>query len=129
MELKDLVGEHQLDAVDFESEGVAPEYEDCQVIRFRLNGVVYRVIEDPEDGYRSAMRKIEVATGATMRNRFVPVRVRAVYKTRDKHETECDILELFNASTGRLVLEVGTEDVEDYYPCFVASFHLDGIPT
>ena len=74
MELKELVGEHMLDAVDFSDEQVktwGDQFEACQVMRFRLDGKVYVAVEDPSDGYRSCMNDLAVADDATMKNTFL----------------------------------------------------------
>lgn len=122
MKLSELVGEHTLDAVDFSNEDVRiwkEHYSICQVLRFRLDGVVYMAIEDPEDGYRSCMKDLVVAPEAVMKNVFSPVRVIGRCTEGDVN----DILNLFDAVTKELVLEVGTEGTDDYYPFFVAAFH------
>lgn len=70
MTLNELIGEHILDGVDFEQGQVktyGDVYEPCQVMRFRMDGVVYAVYEDPEDGYRSAMKEILVSFEANFR--------------------------------------------------------------
>ena len=129
MELKDLVGEHLLDAVDFSNEKVKEEYgsgfEDCQVMRFRLDGNVYTVIEDPSDGYRSAMREI-AKTNDKMNNTFPAVRVVCVH--REHHDrSAADVLQLICVASGKIVVEVGTGNTDDYYPYFVAEFHPEAI--
>lgn len=124
MELKGLVGEHVLDAVDFSSEQVKTwgnYFENCQVMRFRLDGNIYVAIEDPEDGYRSCMRDLAIAEDELMKNVFVPTKVIGRYKDRVFYN-ESDILELVDVGTGKVVLEVGTDYTDDYYPSFVASF-------
>lgn len=124
MELKDLVGEHMLDAVDFSNEQVKTwgyEFEACQVMRFRLDGKVYTATEDPNDGYRSSMREISVGEWA-MKNTFQPVRVVGRHRTVNGYGGSSDVLELIDAGTGKTVVEVGTDDDDDYYPSFVASF-------
>lgn len=126
MELKDLVGKHLLDAIDFSNERF-DEYEDSQVCRFRLDGKVYSAIEDPSDGYRSSMRELIVDKITKMDNHFSPVEVVAVHRTGN-YENEDDILELINISTGKVILEVGTVSVDDYYPTFIANFHPEAIP-
>lgn len=120
MELKDLTGEHMLDAVDFSNECVKAmggDFEDSQTMRFRLGGVVYAAVEDPEDGYRSCMRELIVGDGP-MTNTFTPVKVVGEYKSEN-----ADILRLVDAVTGQIVIEVGTDHSDDYYPCFVANFN------
>ena len=133
MELKDLVGEHLIDAVDFSKRKVKTwghEREDAQAIRFRLDGIVYMAIEDPTDGYRSHMKDLAVSRKEKMRNTFPPVRVIGRYREQggpDRENEGADILELVDAVTGGIVLEVGTENTEDYYPYFVASFHPEAM--
>ncbi len=124
MELIDLVGEHMLDAVDFDTEQLRQwheQFELCDVIRFRLDGRVYTAIEDPEDGYRSCMREIHVGDHP-MKNTFEPVRVTCRHITESERGDVSDILELIDAKTGLCVVEVGTCRLDDYYPCFVANF-------
>ena len=130
MELKDLVGEHELDAVDFDNEEIKDEYsgvEMSQVCRFRLDGKVYAAIEDPSDGYRSSMRDLSVSDSATMKNVFQPVKVVGRHRTKGEYGGEDDVLELIDVKTGQVVLEVGTDQVDDYYPGYVASFHPEAM--
>lgn len=129
MELKDLVGEHMLDAVDFSNEQVktwGDEFEACQVMRFRLDGKVYIATEDPSDGYRSSMREITVGEWA-MKNTFQPVRVVGRHRTVYQYGGSSDVLELIDVGTGQTVVEVGTDNDDDYYPSFVASFRPEGM--
>jgi hypothetical protein len=125
IDLESLVGEHVLDAVDTESAQVktwGDSFESAEVIRFRLDGIVYTAVEDPDDGYRSSMDKIFISDDP-MRNVFTPCKVLARMDTeaRDyggKNET----LELLDTVTGKVVLRVGTDNSDDYYPWFVAEW-------
>lgn len=136
MELKDLVGNHILDAVDFSNEQIktwSDEFEDCEVIRFRLDGKVYAATEDPSDGYRSSMRDIALLGDVKMQNVFAPQAVVGRYVTEKKawegssYTNAAEILELVDTVTGRVVLEVGTDNSDDYYPSFVSSFHPEAM--
>lgn len=130
MKLVQLVGEHVLDGVDFFNDLFLQYGEDfagSNVLRFRLDGVVYVAAEDPCDGYRSTLADVFVREGATMRNVFAPVKVRGRWRGPNSNGTEDDILELLDAKTGRVVLEVGTDNSADYYPGFVASFHPEAM--
>jgi hypothetical protein len=122
MELKDLVGEHKFSGIDFDSESIknyADYFEDCQVVNFILDRKTYTAIEDPEDGYRSCMK--EIKEGKTkVKNIFAPIRVLGIMKPDDRDKN--DVLQLYNISNGKIVFEVGTENIDDYYPCWVASF-------
>lgn len=129
MELKDLVGEHMLDAVDFSNEQVktwGEHFEACQVMRFRLDGKVYTATEDPSDGYRSSMNEITVGDWP-MTNVFQPVRVVGRHRTVYEYGGSSDVLELIDVGTGKTVIEVGTDNDDDYYPSFVANFQPEAM--
>ena len=140
MELRDLADEgarlHYLDAVDRGSEKVklyewSEDFTDCQMLRFRLDGIMYCVTEDPDDGYRSSMRDIQISDVPAM-NLFTPEAVRVRYldkkaNTWGSGEHECDLLEVTSETTGEVLLLVGTDDADDYYPSFVAEWHPEGL--
>jgi len=122
--LDSLVGEHTLDAVDTFVQSVntyGTNFEDASVIRFRLDGVTYTAIEDPSDGYRSSMESLFVSTDAEVNNVFPPNRVVGRKKENDQYAVN-NTLELVDAVTGKVVLEVGTDNTDDYYPSFVSAF-------
>lgn len=120
-----LVGEHLLDAVDESTEQVKKWYgdsfEDANCIRFRLDGKVYTGIEDPSDGYRSSLEKLFVSQDEMM-NVFPPVKVLARIRDKADYGGEAEILQLLDAANGRVILEVGTDNSDDYYPSFVSSW-------
>lgn len=127
--LEDLLGEHTLDAVDTFVEKVkiwGDEFEDANGIRFRLDGAVYTAVEDPSDGYRSSLGTLFL--GGEVTNVFPPVRVTARKKPDGKHDKN-DTLELVDIATGKVVLEVGTDNSDDYYPSFVSSFSPENMAT
>lgn len=130
-DLSDLVGKHILDGVDFSNEAV-PAYEgadwseDSQVCRFRLNGNVFMAMEDPGDGYRSSMRDIRSLGDGVLNNMFPPIEVFGLHR-KERNRDQCDILELYDITTGKIVLEIGTDATDDYYPSFVASFHPENM--
>ncbi len=124
IELNDLVGEHLFTGVD-ESKTQIAEYEgsrhllDSNIINFTLDGKTYSACEDPDDGYRSSMREI-IETDTPTKNTFAPVKVLARMKIPGVDGS--NILELVCLATSKVVLEVGTDNTDDYYPSFVASF-------
>ena len=75
IKLEDLLGEHWLDAVDYNTvqrESWTGRLTDANSITFRLDGVCYTAIEDPDDGYRSTMEELIVDDDVTMKNVFNP---------------------------------------------------------
>lgn len=120
MTLEDLVGEHELSGVDSGVLRVNKAYTANRLL-FILDGVAYQAIEDEEDGYRSSMREISQVPLDEVANRFSPVRVVGVYEKAPYDDLD-GILKLIDCRTGRVVLEVGTDYTDIYYPSFVANF-------
>lgn len=127
IELSSLVGEHLLSGCDCTTEQVLDYGEthvSAGVMRFVLDGKVYEAIEDPEDGYRSSLEGLQLAEGKTVENMFPAIKVMGVHRTERKHDygTENDdVLELRDEN-GKTILEVGTSDIDDYYPGCVMNF-------
>jgi hypothetical protein len=121
VQLESLIGEHELSGVDFESVLDAP----ANSIRFVLDGIIYVATEDENDGYRSSMGSLSVVPeGKPVTNTFPPTRVVVRHVTEGEHETN-DYLEFIEISNGQVILQVGTENVSDYYPGFVNHFYPD----
>lgn len=123
--LESLVGEHVLTGVDFETpEEWRGERRVANVIRFVLDGRIYVASEDDNDGYRSSMESLEIVEGPPVANTFPPTRVVVSHITTGKYESN-DYLAFLDIANGEVVLEVGTENVSDYYPGFVNHFYPD----
>ncbi len=112
MNLMDLIGLKELTGVDFDTEST----NDAQTIYFVLDGKTYAASEDPVDGYRSCMKDI-IESKYKVKNKFRPCRVLGTMR-----DGGCDILDFIDVKTGKVVLSVGTDDADDYYPCWVARF-------
>ena len=126
MELKELIGVHELSGVDLGKIPARAEWyssDECETLSFVLDGTVYTAIEDPSDGYRSHMRDLEVG-GVEVSNRFPPQKVLCALYERlpEDYATENDILVMTDFVTGKAVLRVGTANTDDYYPHFVSEF-------
>lgn len=119
--LEMLVGEHELSGVDF-SVGEKGEYdwEPPNTCVFVLDGEAYTVTEDPSDGYRSSMRSI--AKGGSVSNSFASCRVLCSMKGGGEYGEVNDVLQMRDITTGKVVLEIGTGNTDDYYPYFVSTF-------
>lgn len=125
MQLSDLAGEHILTGVDLSNERVkreyGDEYADATCLSFRLGDTTYTAIEDPGDGYRSGMREIG-ESDHPLANTFPGVAVVASHVTTWEDGGPCDMLVLTSVATGDVVLEVGTDNSDNYYPCFIAGW-------
>lgn len=126
MELKELAGDHVLTGYDTGAYDTGDKYEPTAArARFVLDGVTYEAQEDPDDGYRSHMRELKVSD-EKVANTFPPVRVTCSHRDRGEYDAD-DVLEIRNAATGAIVLEVGTESVDDYYPSFRNEWHPEAL--
>jgi len=126
MELKDLIGLHELSGVDNTTEQVKlyewrESTEECDVVRFILDGVTYKAVEDPDDGYRSHCSEL-IVCNEPITNNFPPQKVFGKMKDDDKYNVN-DTIQFFDLLNGKLVLEVGTDNTDDYYPYCVMNWN------
>lgn len=129
MNLEDLVGVHLLDGVDYGTEQIKhshrDELEDADYMRFRLDGVTYLAIGNPQDGYRSCMGEFTVDDRPPAYT-FPPALVEAKLvstprEADDRYYGDSHyILEIYDVLTGELALAVGTQNTDDYYPSFIS---------
>lgn len=84
-----------------------------------LNDVVYEMFYDPDDGYRSFGRFVKSSIPTSeVRFKFPPqlVELRNV-ENKYGFETDYKGIQIFDAKNGKIVLEVGTDYLDPYYPC------------
>jgi hypothetical protein len=134
-----------LDAADYATTQYVSPYGyskgQANSLLFRLDGVVYEAIEDDEDDYRSSLGELRQPGDVPMVNVFTPTHVKCEHITsRGGHDVEseqftwymprrdCDILRFTATGNGKTVLEVGTDNTEDYYPSCVLSFFPQDLP-
>lgn len=110
MELKDFLGIHELSGID----------EDVDTIYFIIDGISYKAIHDPDDGYRSYMRDLEIYKGY-IKNRFPPHKVLGVMRSSD------NVIEFYDCFTNKIVLTLGTENSDDYYPYCVMKWNPENL--
>ena len=133
--LSDLAGVRTLTGCDTSIEKIESYggyLQDAQCVRFCLDGVNYTAIEDENDGYRSCLGSLFV--GGEISNVFPPIAIRCKYLTRRKCDfsdgfVECGILVCVDIVTGLTVLEIGTDNTDDYYPSFVSCFSPQNMVT
>ena len=118
MHLEDLIGIHKLSGVDMITTSIERfgSKQDAQGIRFILDGKIYEAIEDPDDGYRSCLAELIENPEGEVTNKFPEVTV--LGKMKDKHNDGYtdEIIQFIDTITTKVVLEIGTEHVDDYYP-------------
>lgn len=128
IDLETFVGEHQLSGAEYDTLQVPRWYgedetEPAEAIRFVLDGVTYEAVEDPGDGYRNSMKACYVGGTAPVKNTFAPIKVVGRWRTKGEYSGVDEVLELIDAANGKVILEVGTSNIDDYYPSFEAAWH------
>lgn len=126
VEIKDLVGKHYLSGFDTATEKADKSYnEDFDVVRFVLDGRTYKAIEDPSDGYRSYLEDL-IVTDEIISNTFPPQEVIGIMKDNDDYSVN-DTIQFFDIVTGKIVLEIDTDNTDDYYPYCVMNWYPENL--
>lgn len=147
--LESLAGLHMLDA---RGEFVGNKEHDWQdgsprVVLLRLDGVIYWFQEDPSDGYRSSLSHVRVARPDDIPDgalaAFPERLVSCALRTEPNHDwywrSEADedatygqrrdeVLVGTDEATGTVLFEIGTENLNDYYPSFVSHWTPPEVP-
>lgn len=129
MELCNFLGEHVLTGCQFGTATITNPWEtvDANTLDFTLDGRTFSVIENPEDGYRSSMDEIvENRSDLVITNTFPPCRVLGVFRSDSPYMAN-HVIDFYDSLTGKLVMSIGTENTNDYYPCFVAYFNPENM--
>ncbi len=109
MAFEDLIGE------DFLFYGVSN-------YMFKLDDVVYEAVEDPIDGYRSCMEEIRVVLGTSAKSEpFYREPITIVQVEKDDGAC-CTGYKLEDVEHDHVWLRFGTNDADDYYPCFYFNY-------
>ena len=129
MELKDLCGQHVLQGVDYGIKYTRDSRyggtEEVTGILFRMDGVSYLAIEDPDDGYRSRCEELVVVKEIPkIKLPDVPV---VCSMMEDNHFERNDVLVVRDSQTGEVVLEVGTKNWDDWYPYCHFEYHPENL--
>lgn len=88
--------------------------ETYNICLFTLDGVTYKAIEDPSDGYRSYCKDLEISDKKPFYT-FPAVKVFCCMKDNDRYQNN-NVLVMKDFLNGKSILEVGTENFDDYYP-------------
>ena len=123
MKTEDLTGNRILSGVELSIEQIrqyGDNFEDATVIRFVIDGITYKAKEDPNDGYRSQCEDIEISE-EEISNMFEPHEVIGTMKENNEWYKN-DVIIFTDVKTGKTVLEIGTENSDDYYPSCVMYF-------
>lgn len=98
-----------------------------RVVVLRLDGDLYWFQEDPDDGYRSSLSHVRIAVPEDLPSgslaEFPPRLVSCAVRDKPHHDYGLqldNVLVGTDEATGTVLFEIGTENIDDYYPCFVS---------
>tara|TARA_A200000159_G_C7117381_1_gene253295 strand:+ start:66 stop:521 length:456 start_codon:yes stop_codon:yes gene_type:complete len=90
---------------------------------FKIDGIIFKVLEDPNDGYRSMLGVIEYGKQSDsifFRQPVGKVRIESYEgESRDSYNSGCQGYRLVDIEDGHVWLEFGTDNTDDYYPYFI----------
>lgn len=128
MELIDLVGVHYLSGIELCETSYINEFDEAitsSCVRFTIDGVTFDAIEDPDDGYRSYLSGV-VESNEEPKYKFKKEKV-FCYIEEDEYGAGGEILVFRNFKTGKVILEIGTDRSDSYYPCCVFLYHPENL--
>lgn len=103
---------------------------DSSSSQFKVDGLVFKVLEDPDDGYRSHLGAIEYGDQSTsifFRSPIARVRVEVFTELTDSRvgwdDGHCEGYRLVDIDDDHVWLRFGTDNADDYYPCFIFVHH------
>jgi len=107
-----------------------------------MDGIRYVMYDDPEDGWRSSGRLYQVndeleeyldkkSVKKLQEETLYPIpdeKVKVQYREEHKgYDNDNEYYEFCNAETGELILRIGTENYNDWYPCAVFSYNPENL--
>lgn len=121
LDLSDFEGQHLLSGVEFDTTDPRgwSDGDKANRITLVIDDVPFGFVEDPNDGYRSTMECVELSD-AIVNNTFEHILLDFTYINEEHHELLVAHKPGMNdKSLETAVLQVGTDNTDDYYPCYV----------
>lgn len=117
--LKELCGKHILQGVELMS------IESKNAVAFKLDGIVYLAIENEADGWRSYCEELRISNKDV---RFhIPDTDVMCSMMKNTFSELNNVLIITDINTGKIVLEVGTKNCDDYYPYCHFEYHPENL--
>ena len=95
---------------------------DSAAHEFNIDKIVFKVLEDPDDGYRSHLGAIEYGAQSNsifFRQPIAKVTIKTYYGENIEYSQGNEGYRLVDVDDGHIWLEFGTDNTDDYYPMFV----------
>lgn len=131
MKLRDLVGTHLMTGVEtgtIERDCWWNKSDNCNYVKFELDGATYMAVEDPNDGYRSCCDELEIVDEKCkieLPNVLVKCKMREDSNVDGWNEEKNDILEFYDLNNKKMFMAVGTSYIDNYRQYFVFEYTPD----
>lgn len=96
--------------------------EDARVCTFMLDGDTYLAMENPDDGYRSSLSYVKKSDPLNKTIQYVCKNKIPSHFVYSVTSNDGDVVDFVDKITNKIVLSIGTNFADDYYPCCVMSF-------
>lgn len=133
-----LLGEHRLMGVAMVTRPVSDPEDSGNGIAFNLDNIAYVCWEDSNDGYRSSMGALmqvpveDIRMLSQVAGQFgkgIPVLARMMPNDPGTWDGKNDVLEFVDTRNSEVILRVGTENTDDYYPSAIMNWLPERIAT
>lgn len=119
-------GRHTISGIDEYSNDL-DFYNESNIIVLCIDDINYGFYENPDNDYRS-YGMIKELPNYKCKYTFPPQPVDLTIKEeRNDGDLKTYILEFKDATNGKIVLEIGTEHLDDYYPCAISHWHPENL--
>lgn len=130
--IKDILpdGKYLLSGVD-EYQTTNDFYENINGVVLILNGEKYIMAEDQCDGYRSygiLVKNENVECLNTFPPQEVVIESKVTKITEHFDSISNEMMTIKNPFTNEIIIELGTENMDDYYPMGVFHYHPENLP-
>lgn len=130
--IKDILpdGKYLLSGVD-EYQTTNDFYENINGVVLILNGEKYIMAEDQSDGYRSygiLVKDENVECLNTFPPQEIVIESKVTKITEHFDSISNEMMTIKNPFTNEIIIELGTENMDDYYPMGVFHYHPENLP-
>jgi len=117
------MAEQKIQTIDFDKlvglEASLYYNKDHSTNRFQLGSVIFEVIEDEDDGYRSSMQEVQIIDQNADRNPGDFLGIIQIRKNQFDSGNTQETWSLVDPMDNHCWLSFGTDNTDDYYPCFI----------
>lgn len=120
-----ILGKHVLSGIDYvkECEEIYKGHKEAlDSVLFTLDGITFKLTENPDDGYRSYCEELELAECSP---KYTFQGIEVIVSMLDGDDKDCIVIT--DSKNGEIILIAGTDYTEDYYPICVFEYYPENM--